>query len=309
MRRPLLTAAIVLCSNACLADEVEQAESEVFACASQDDCDDAEACLLSRCTAQALPFVEIRTPEAFATFPLDTPGAPISFAVSIGGRDLDLVDPISSGEGTVGEGYIELSIDGTVIETITAGSLAGSIPISGVELPDPTPGPHRISVRARRADGVAYDNPQSQDIQLIWLDDGKPRVGIVEPLPDTEFGLEEAEVDVRIATLNFDLVPAAATRDTPHGHAHIHYDDIFPACVDAPTCDCCYIAIASPQPSDIPAQGFLTEWTQPVVLPGASAGAATLTAILRNTMHTPFFGDDGAVVFDQIQVQRVSDPG
>lgn len=309
MRRLFYTASIALLTNACLAGDVDDAASDVFACNTVDDCNAGESCLFDRCTEVPLPLVEIRAPEPFAKVATpETPEGPIVFAVSVGGRDLDLVDPISSGQGTAGEGYIELSVDGELIETITAGSLAGSIPIEGVVIPNPTPGAHRISVQARRADGVAYDNPEASDIQLVWVDDGMPRVGIVEPLPGTEFGLGEVEVDVRVATLNFEIVPAASQSPNPHGHAHIHYDDVFPSCVEAPTCDCCYIAIASPDVADVPAQGFLTDWTERVVFPGASAGSATLTAVLRNTSHTPFIGDDG-IVFDEVQLQRVSDPG
>ncbi len=292
----------------CLSEQLDDAPSGSFACTTVDDCLDDEICLLGRCENVDPPSLEVRDPEQFEIVADIRTGVPaaMELRVTIGGTGLTLVEPLNSGEGNAGEGYVEVSLDGTKVADVSSGSLAAGVSVLGSL--SPTPGPHRISLLARRADGTAYDNPGASAVQLVWVDDGRPQVGIVSPLPQTAFDLGETEIDVRLATLNFALVPSAATADEPHGHAHVHYDDPFPVCTDLPECDCCYVAVASPGTADVPAQGFLREWTEPVVLPSSSAGGAELTAVLRRTNHSPFRDENGNTIFDTIQLQRISDP-
>jgi len=292
----------------CLESSLQDADPGLFACESPADCTPEEFCVVGRCEVDPPPALEIRDPEQFEVVAsADGVGTTMDLSITIGGRDMTLVSPTAD-DALGGQGYVEVALDGQSVGQLTSGSLAGGVllQVPGFEA---TPGAHRISVRALRADGTPYDNPQAQAVSLVWVDDGRPQVGIVRPLPGTEFEVGEVETNVEIATLNFALVPAIATRDDPHGHAHIHYDDPFPGCVDDPRCDCCYIAIASPTTADVPAAGFLLDWTQPVTLPGASAGAGRLTAVLRETDHTPFYDEEGATVFDSIDIARVDRGG
>lgn len=308
MQRSLCALWVLLLCNGCLQDEVDAADPGVFSCESASDCGDEEFCVLGRCELEAPPSIEIRDPEQFEIIASqEGVGSTMLLSVVIGGTGLELVDP-GAGMGRSGEGYVEVMLDGLVVGELTAGSLAGNVLLA---VPDfqATPGAHRIVARAYRSDGTAYDNASAEAVSLVWVDDGQPQVGIVRPIPGTVFDVEETEIDVEVATLNFSIVPAAATRPEAHGHAHIHYDDVFPSCVDDPLCDCCYIAIASPNTSEVPAQGFLLNWTEAVTLPGASAGAGRVSAVLRSTNHTPFYAEDGRTVFSSIEVQRVARGG
>lgn len=300
---------LIVCSflvlPACLEQQLDDAEPGLFACEDASDCEDDEFCVVGRCEADAPPTLQIRDPEQFEVVAsAEGVGATMRLSVTIGGRDLRLVEPNTSGEVSGGEGYVEVSLDGDVVGELTSGSLAGGV-LTQIDDFVAEPGPHRISVRALRADGTPFDNEEAQAVSLIWVDDGRPQVGIVRPLSGSSFDIGESTIEVEVATLNFSLVPAIATRPEPHGHAHIHYDDAFPACVDDPMCDCCYIAIASPGTADIPQQGFLQTWTESVTLPGASAGGGRITAVLRETNHTPFFDGQGATVFDSVDIARV----
>ncbi len=300
--------ALLLSLAGCLEDQVDEASAGVFACSGQDDCIEGEFCVIGRCESQEPPSIEIRDPEQFEIVASrDGVGSSMLLSIVVGGRGLTLVDP-NTGSTKSDEGYVEVVLDGDVVGELSSGSLAGNVLL---DVPGfvATPGAHRIVARARRADGTAYDNAEAEAVSLVWVDDGLPQVGIVRPLPGTEFDVTETEVDVEVATLNFAIVPAAATRPETHGHAHIHYDDVFPTCVDDPLCDCCYIAIASPSTSEVPPQGFLLDWTERVRLPGASEGAGRLTAVLRSTNHTPFYDEDGRTVFNSIEVQRVDGAG
>jgi len=301
-------ALLSLLVSGCLEESLQDADPGLFSCQDPSDCASEEFCVVGRCEVEAPPRLEIRDPEQFEVVAsADGVGATMELSITIGGRDMELVSP-SSGEPTAGEGYVEVSLDGQSVGQLTSGSLAGGVllQVPGFEA---SPGAHRISIRALRADGMPYDNPESQAVSLVWVDDGRPQVGIVRPLPGTEFEVGETEIDVEVATLNFSIVPAIADRPEPHGHAHIHYDDPFPTCIDDPRCDCCYIAIASPKTSDIPPSGFLLDYTQPVNLPGASAGAGRITAVLRETDHSPFFDGDGATVYDSVDIARVDRGG
>lgn len=292
-------------TGGCLVDAVEDAPGGVFACDVDEQCPADQSCLVGRCESVPPPRLEVRFPEAFDVVATVTPGAAsvmMPMTVSIGGSDLALVEPRTSDDALAGEGYVELWVDGVAVKEVSSGDLAAGV--SEEVVVGTTPGPHRIAAVARRADGARYDNEGALATRVVWVDDGSPHVAVVRPWPDQRIALETTELEVEVAALNFALVPAAASFDGPHGHAHIHYDDPFPACPADPSCDCCYIAIATPSSSDIPPEGFVRSFSQTMIVPAAAAGEGVVTAVLRQSHHTPYVTEDGAFVHDSITVQR-----
>ncbi len=308
MRRLLPALSVLLFGHGCLQDEVDAADPGVFSCESEVDCGDEEFCVLGRCETDAPPRLEIRDPEQFEIIATqEGVGSTMPLSLVIGGNGLALVEQ-GAETGSGAEGYVEVWLDGVSVGELTQGGLSGNV-ILTIPAFEATPGAHLIVARAFRSDGTPYDNPAAEAVSLVWVDDGQPQVGIVRPVPGTVVDVAATSIDVEVATLNFSIVPAAATRPEDHGHAHIHYDDVFPTCVDDPLCDCCYIAIASPGTSDVPPQGFLLNWTEAVTLPAASEGAGRISAVLRSTNHTPFYAEEGRTVFNSVEVQRVARGG
>lgn len=294
-------------ASACLLDEVEDGAGGVFVCATNEDCPSEQQCLVQRCESVPAPRVEIRFPEATDIVAVVVPGtAPtmMTLQVSVGGNDLVLVDPLVGRDPVAGEGFVELWVDGEAVAELTSGDLVAGV-VHEVELLA-TPGAHRIAAVARRADGAAYDNDEAVGTRVVWVDDGRPHVAVTSPWPGEVFAVNEVEIPITIATLNFGLIPAAGVGPEPSGHAHLHYDDPFPSCPDDPACDCCYVAVASPKVADLPLEGFLRTQTQTVVLPASGSGAGEVTALLRTPHHTVYVGVDGQHVYDSVTIQRAA---
>jgi|GEM_PF-1431847 len=314
----VLLAAGVLPATACFTNELDPSIAGAFACgreADGADCPDDMSCSSGRCEADAtLPRVTISGPgdgdsQAFAADAGETISETILFSVS---GDFDLVDPASTNEHVYGEGHVIITIDGTLVATITDGvALAGGREIP-VEIPNRV-GAHRIAVELIRNDGEPYDHRDSSQRNLFWLSDGTPRIAITKPWPGERFPLGEEEIDVEVGVVDFQLAGAGVAPILGQGHAHIHYDDPFPECVDSP-CDGGYIVIA-----DAPLEeGKFAEPSDSVVarLPEEnSARDVELTAILRHVDHPPYRlpdrGDDvtfppeeGEIVIDTITIRR-----
>jgi len=281
----------------CLAQRVDEAPSGTFVCAEENDCDDGEHCILGICEAAAGPRLEIRHPEAFDRLAMpDDPSMPIAIPISIGGDNLELVEPHGSSDDEPGLGYVEVVVDGEVVTRVTGGNLvagvAAEVAIAAV------PGAHRISAIARTPSGARYDNIESTGTRLVWVDDGRPHVAFVQPWPGKGISVQETSVEVELAAINFTFVPFDVDVEGPHGHAHVHYDDPFPACAADPECDCCYVAVVAPESQS--AQRPISAWLE---LPPAAAGDATLSIILRDNSHAPLL-DDGATVWETVPIVR-----
>ncbi len=293
----------VLAVGGCFSTDLDPNIEGAFACSIDDDCPDGQACDGLRClTPENVPVVRVLSPEpdppqvfSVEEFPADG-----RIEVRIQGN---LTFAESPDDTTPGSGFVQLIVDGTMQE-VRSGPLSGGLGVTATI--DPTPGPHRIAVKAVRANGVPYAGPQSTATALFWIDDGEPAVAIVDPWPGEEFPLGTPTIDVTVATLNFTMREAEMTRTEGIGHAHVYYDDVFPACADDPMCDPGYLTIVNPP------RGTTDDLASAqIVLPESAATTATLTAVLRNDDHTPYrfpFGDPmGALVFDTIPIARVAD--
>lgn len=287
--------------GACLETRVDEAEPGTFACDDASECDLGQSCILGTCEAAAPPRLEIRFPEAFDSIAMAEGSGPRPMSISVGGENLDLQEPHGGSVDEAGSGYVELFVDGELVAFLTTGNLVSGV-VTDVMLDD-TPGAHRITAIARTLAGERYDNVESIGTRLVWVDDGKPRVAIVSPWPDQELGLEQTEVDVEIAVINFEFVPPQVESTGNYGHAHLHYDDSFPSCAEDPDCDCCYVAIASPPLADSD-DGPVRRLTTRVALPPSAAGSATISAVLRQTFHSPFADSEGTIVHDSISILR-----
>jgi hypothetical protein len=286
----------------CLAQRVEDAPAGTFVCAVQNDCDEGQHCILGVCEAAPGPRLEIRHPEAFDRLDMpDDPTSAITIPISVGGSNLDLREPHAAAD-VLGSGYIELLVDDDMVARLTSGNLVAGV-AAEVVIPA-VPGAHRITAIARTPDGARYDNLEATGKRLVWVDDRRPHVAIVEPWPGEAYSLQETDLEIQLAALNFTFVPFDVQGEGPSGHAHVHYDDPFPACVDDPSCDCCYVAVVVPdQDADTtkPIEGY-------VELPPAAAGSATLSAVLRDTYHVPLFDESGRPIWDTVPILRVDIP-
>ncbi len=284
----------------CLAQRVDDAPPGTFACAEQNDCEDGEHCVLGFCEEAAGPRLEIRHPEAFDRLAMpDDPSLPIAIPISIGGDNLELAEPHSSGGDDFGFGYIEVVVDGEVVARVTNGNLVAGV-VAEVELAA-VPGAHRISAVARTSSGARYDNIESRGTRIVWIDDGRPHVAFVDPWPGDGFSLQETSAEVELAAINFTFVPFDVDVAGPHGHAHVHHDDPFPACASDPDCDCCYVSVVAPEQPLEGEHRTISSWLQ---LPPASAGDGTLSVILRDNSHAPLLDDTGAPVWDTVAIER-----
>jgi len=299
VQRILFAASITL--GGCLETRVDEAEPGTFACEDASECRPGDSCILGICEAGAPPQLEIRFPEAFDSIAMDTGSGPVPMSISVGGQNLELEEPHGSAEGDAGKGYVELFVDDERVALLTAGNLVSGV-VTEVMLDD-TPGAHRITAMARTLSGERYDNVDSVGTRLVWVDDGMPHVAIVSPWPGQELGLEQTDVDVEIAAINFEFLPPQVESTGNYGHAHLHYDDSFPSCSDDPACDCCYLAVAAPKLDDVDA-GPARRVTTRVTLPPSAAGGATVSAVLRQTFHAPFEDSDQNTVHDSVAIIR-----
>ena len=309
---------VALLTTGCFTNELDPTVAGVFACGRQADgaeCPDDMSCSSGRCEADAtLPRVTISGPadgafEAFAPDLGETVPETILFSVT---GDFTLVDPATTSEHVYGEGHVILTVDGTQVAKIVDGAALGGGREIPVDIPN-TVGAHRISVELFRNDGERYDHRDSSQRNLFWLSDGTPRIAFTKPWPGERFSLDEQDFDVEVGVVDFQLAAAGAAPIERQGHAHIHYDDPFPECIES-ACDGGYIVI-----TDAPLDGGkFAEPSESVVarLPDeGSARDVELTAILRHVDHPPYLvpdvGDDiefppteGDIVIDTITIRR-----
>src|SRR5690606_7198207 len=142
---------------------------------------------------------------------------------------------------------------------------------------------HRMSLQALRPDGRPFPNPEANFRSVFWLDDGAPHVAITDPWPGARLPPGPTALRPTVQTLNFTLAHAGGQKQAGVGHAHLHYDDVFPTCTDDPTCDCSQFALADQVTT--PGGGdprITTATTMGGSIPDRPPGVGgTLTAILR----------------------------
>ncbi|MEM9462503.1 MAG: hypothetical protein AAGF11_50610 [Myxococcota bacterium] len=315
----------------CYSTELDPDLTGVFACrtaqesAEQPACPSGQTCVNGRCEdSNALPTLSIINPEESKVFLVDLSVGnamevdPIPVNLTVQGSNLELVGSPSSSDHVFGQGQVAIYMDGEEVATVTEGSLSAPAPLP--LLIPPIPGPHRIAVRARRNDGLDYDNDSALSTRLVWVENANnegvlPMVAIRWPWPGTIISTDDEQVEVRITTLNFQLVDADNTdntrREAEIGHAHVYYDQEFPRCAMDDLCDDSYLGVAGTPPA-----GELSR--SDLVLPASDEQIASLTAVLRHYNHSIYrhpFGceDPGSeaescqLIFEEIEIIRVVD--
>lgn len=330
-RRLWPSLALVLTLGGCYSTQLDPDLTGVFACSSAEEsaggsvCPSGQTCVNERCEdSDSLPTLSIINPEETKVFLVDlsaedpTQIDPISVNLTFQGSNLELTGSSSSSDHVFGQGQVAIYMDGEEVATVTEGSLSAPAPLP--LLIPPIPGPHRIAIRARRNDGLDYDNDSALSTRLVWVENANnegvlPMVAIRWPWPGTIISTDDEQVEVRVATLNFQLVDADNTDDTRRepeiGHAHVYYDREFPRCALDDLCDDSYLGVAGTPPA-----GELSR--SDLVLPASDEQIASLTAVLRHYNHTiyrhPFGCEDPEseaqscqLIFEEIEIIRVVD--
>lgn len=313
-------------ASGCFTANIDPDLGGVFVCgddASDGTCPSSLVCVNARCEdADLVPSLAVLNPENEKSFMRDDivdiamgmpPDGAIPLEIRIQGA-ISLVSESAGADPTFGEGHVKVYLDGEEQMTIDEGSIDSSTPVM-VMVPA-IAGPHRILLQAYRNDGEAYDNPEATAMRLFWFESvamRRPFVAIKAPLPGTVFDLDERDLDVEIATLNFDLLDPGGPPREGIGHAHLYYDDRvkYPGCVQDPSCDNGYLGVAG------------ASKVGELDMPSTEAGGGFITAVLRNTDHSPYGynvlmgtscdpSQPGPFevctpVFDAIDVLRVSD--
>ncbi|MBC8068521.1 MAG: hypothetical protein IAG13_09320 [Deltaproteobacteria bacterium] len=296
MRRWLCSFSLTL--GACFTTDLDPDLPGVFACTETEPCPGQLICVNARCEEGPAPRVEIRNPEEEEAKPFDDPsevdGDGRTITMTFGGT-LDLVDPSENAENVFGEGHLEVFVDDRSVGTIEAGALSGGVTFD-IQVPNVI-GPVRVSVRALRNDGSRYDNPEAVARRLFWIDDGTtPLVGITNPWPGASFPLDAPVIPIEAKVLHFNLQPANPNgmSEVLTGHVHIYYDVDLDSCLSDTVCDDSYITTVV---------GLMASQA---TIPDSSAGAAKLSAVLRNINHSLFNFPEGTEgrIDDEIAIVR-----
>ncbi len=289
--------------SACYQAELDPSISGVYVCADHVDCAIGNECLDGVCVATANvegPVLQIAAPQQLEIFPIDNVTA---VPLIVAGRNLNL--DMDESEDPLG-GYIEIQLDGAVVDSVASGSLEDGIEIDSLPLPQ-APGLHHLRVVARRADGELFDSEGAAVTVGFWVDDGKEHIGILTPAPSDRVPLfENSGVKVEIASLNFTLVnpgfsaPADATMPGL-GYAHLYVDADLPSCL--PGCNLDYQTTL--MPAGLSRVNRITS-EQPIDL-AADVGTIRLQVVAQTLANAPYHQDGGVgdVVFYSLPVQAV----
>lgn len=296
----LLACVFVAGAGACSVTEVSPLASGVYPCESADECPPEQSCVVGQCWVEAAPLVEVIAPERETAFAITSPDEPVPVVVKVTGQNLALVDPGTDPDAEFGKGNVVVYVDDEEVAVLTQGEIETGVSFE-VPVP-PVPGAHRIRAVARMSNNVLYDNPTAEGRQFFWLDDGEPHVGFVRPFPNDVFPLEATRIDFEVAALNFSFEqaqPGAIPDNSPVGHAHVHYDQDFPACVFDNVCDNSYVGVVAPE-------GPATSASDRLQIPASAAGLAELTAVLRKVNHFKYLhpDEDGEPIWEDIIVRR-----
>ena len=284
---PLLS---LLFLGGCLTNTPDPAAGGIYACVEDSDCPGTQACLQQTCEAVALPVLEIFSPEDEKPYTFTNDGVDHPEVLSVNATDMVLRPLSESSEAVPGEGHLVVFIDEAEIGIIDSGDLGAGVQIE-FGVPD-VPGVHRIRVQARLNDGTDYDNEGGAARNLVWVDDGNEHVALRSPWPGQVFSLEAQTIDAEVAAFGIEI----GSPDDELEHVHIYYGKSFPACLDKdidPLCEAAYSGVVSNDDS-----------FDPVILPDASAGMVTITALVAEFDHTSYVDDEGNPVFSEIQVLR-----
>lgn len=295
------TAFVSILLTGCYTADLDSGLSAVFVCEEELDCALGQACIGGVCLSEedAIgPSLEVIDPPLLDIFPQGEAILPLSFR----GRDLTLTARSSDDPK---EGYVEIYLDGALVDTVTGGDLGGGIDLSSLSMPQ-VAGLHHVVLQARRHNGEYFENAGSQAHVAFWVDDGREHVGILQPPPAARIPSDAREIGLEVASLNFTFVnPGFLSPDAGvspgQGYVHLYLDANVPSCL--PSCNFDY------QNSILPAglsrvNRIAVE--QNLFLP-EGVSTIRLQIVAQTTAHMPYYRAEALqeVVYDEIPVQSV----
>lgn len=293
-------AAAGLLLGGCFTGDLDPLLGGVFVCEAAEDCAVGHECIDGLCVESDSvggPELRIETPVQLDIFPEGVGG---SLPIRLGGTGLTLTAEDSTDSDV---GYVEIQIDGALIDTVHAGELESGIDVASVPIPAEA-GLHHLMIVARHPDGTAFEGSSATSHIGFWVDDGAEHVGILSPPPAARVPLGDGDdLAMEIASLNFTFVNPGFTAPEDGqdriGYVNLYIDSDVPSCL--PDCNFDY------QTSILPAglsrvNRIVTE--QGVLLPG-EFGAARLQIVAQTTAHEPYYSSTDAIVFHQVPIQSV----
>ena len=282
----------------CYDADVDPELEALYPCDGDGDCVEGQSCVLGLCTDGSTllgPEPAVLGPEELQVFPA---GMSVSLPIVIGGQGLELTP--GGGANVIGEGSLDVMLDGVLVETLTVGSLEARVQTAPITIPS-QPGLHRIQVISRQNDGSIYPTPGAVANNAFWVDDGREHIGFISPVPNTEVPIGEgSDLRMEVATLNFQLVnPGAVSAnqlEAPfQGHVHVFFNRGVPDCL--PGCNYSYESTVFPAGNA----------TSRLVVEGGILGSPTegtfpLELVAQDSAHEPYYRSDAAteLVFSTI---------
>ncbi|MGH1346225.1 MAG: hypothetical protein ACRBN8_31960 [Nannocystales bacterium] len=300
LRLHVITFAVGLLGG-CFSADLDTDVSSVFVCEEDVECPVGLACSDGLCrSSEDLmgPSIEILGPPMLEIFDEGTTTVPLT----VRGSNLELT---STETDSANAGFIEVYVDGTLVDAITDGVLENGIEIPRMAIPD-APGLHHIVLSARRLSGDRFDSAESETHVAFWVDDGEEHVGILSPAPASRIELGEQEMEIEIAALNFTFVnpgfmdPSAGAGDH-EGYVHLFVDSDVPGCL--PECNFDYQTSIIPQ--GLARVNRLTA-DQGLILP-EGVGTIRLQIVAQTTANLPYYQVEDPInlVYDEVPVQSV----
>lgn len=295
--------ALALLSSGCFSAELDPDLSGVFVCESEDECSGDQVCVLQRCTApDDLPRVELLSPTE------NIPQA--DFASANGALQLEVSTNLelqaASLEGESGVGFIEVTANGKTQRIESEDDLTVTILFE-----DTAATPLRLAVQAFAEEGKPYPNPEARVQEVLFIDDGREQVALVEPWPNQRLALAQGSANFTIKTVNFELMPPGGGLVEGQGHAHLYQVEG----ADASLPEACLIDTGCADRNDLyqllaPVEGPTDTATAGLMLrPVSQPGPQSIVVTLQQNNHELFLMDppgplDRAPVLDSITIQR-----
>lgn len=301
LRNAFATAVLGLCVVACYDGSLDASLDQVYFCEDDRDCALGSQCIDNACEfpiENLEPTVQIVSPNPLEVFAM---GESTTVPLVIAGARLNLT---SQADDDPNAGYIEVLVDGAVVETVTSGDLEEGISIDSLVMPS-DPGLHHINLVAYRIDGERFESTKAATSTGFWVDDGTEQIGILNPAPGSRIPLGEgANLQIEIVGLNFTFVnPGFISSDEVDmpglGYANLYLDAAVPGCL--PECN------FEQQNTIIPAglsrvNRIVAE--QGVILPD-ELGTVQVQIVAQTLTHAPYERTAGAegFVFHSVPVQ------
>lgn len=289
-------------TSACYSTALDSSLDEVFACRDDVDCALGAVCIGQVCRDEAAlegPILTVLDPPELAIFPI---GETATVPLVIQGENLVL----SSGNSDdAAAGYIEVLLDGAVVDTVTEGDLELGITVDSLIAPA-AGGLHHIGLVARRLDGELFRGDSGNAATAFWIDDGREHVGILSPAPGFKIPVELEEIALEVASLNFTFVnpgfigPDEVTMERA-GYVHLYVDADVPSCI--PSCNFEHQSVVTPAGLS---RVNRIQVARGVTLPG-ELGTARLQIVAQDLLQQPYYRADDPedLVFHQVPVQSI----